>query len=209
MAPPAGVGLGSCVGVTEAVGVWVGGRVGEAVGVCVAVALLVARRLLGGRCRPAVKGEPDLAIDVMALPTVGPPPGGPHLAYFDVPVRLAAVVLAPSGRIRELPPLNKMNEVFDSIVPGLSGVIAAHRPVYRKWPPQLSVRGFAHMFFGHAQLPGQGGKGTPWCSAAGLFKVDGQVFMAGLVMRAETTTNLGQRIIEEEAQWLDILRIKA
>lgn len=161
------------------------------------------------RRRPKLsKDEPEQGIDVMALPTEGPPPVGPSLYYYNVPVRLAAIVLAPAGRVRDLPPLNQLNDVFDAIVPGLAMVVSTHRPLYRRWPAQLSSRGFAHKFFGHAKLPGQGGKGTPWCSAAGIFKIEGQPFMAGLVMRAETTTNLGQQTIEEEAQWLDILRAK-
>ena len=151
---------------------------------------------------------PDLAIDVMGLSTQGPPPGGPALYYYNVPVRLAALVVAPAGRMRELPPINQLGDVIDSIVPGLAEVVAAHKPVVRKWPAQLSTRGFAHTLFSHAKLPGEGGKGTPWCSAAGIFKIEKRPIMAGLVMRAAAPTNLGQAIIEEEAQWLDILRIQ-
>ncbi len=168
----------------------------------------VVRRVLRSRKKPLPRQEPDLKIDVMSLPTLGPPTSGPALYYYNVPVRLAAIVLAPAGRVRELPPINQIHEAFDAIVPGLTEIIATHRPVYRHWPNQMSVRGFAHMFFGNVRLPGQGGKGTPWCSAAGVFKLEGQPLVAGLLMRAETTTNLGQHIVEEEAQWLDILRIK-
>jgi hypothetical protein len=164
--------------------------------------------MFGRRRRALPKQVPDLAIDVMALPTVRPPEGGPALYYFNVPVRLAALVLAPAGRVRELPPLNQLNDIIDSIVPGLARVVAAHGTLIRRWPAQLSSKGFAHQFFTHARLPGQGGKGTPWSSAAGLFKIEGQPLMAGLILRAEAPTNLGQRIIEQEAQWLDILRIK-
>jgi hypothetical protein len=176
--------------------------------VCVLVALYIARRILKGRKTPTARLEPELTIDVMALPTAGPPASGPALYYYNVPVRLVAIIVAPAGRVRELPPLDQMSHVFDAIVPGLAQVVAAHRPIYRRWPSQLSARGFAHMFFGHVRLPGQGGKGTPWCSVAGIFKIEGQTHMAALLMRAETTTNLGQHTVEEEAQWLDIVRVK-
>jgi hypothetical protein len=151
---------------------------------------------------------PDLAIDVMALPTVAPPADAPKLLYYGVSVRLAALVLAPAGRVRELPPLNQLGEMIDAIFPGLARVVATHRTLVRRWPAQLSVHGFAHQFFTHAKLPGQGGKGTPWSSAAGVFKVDGQPVMAGLILRAEGPANLGQMIVEREAQWFDILRIQ-
>ncbi len=151
---------------------------------------------------------PDLAIDVMALPKAAPPADAPKLQYYGVPVRLAALVLAPAGRVRELPPLNQLGEVIDAIFPGLARVVAAHRTLVRRWPAQLSVHGFAHQFFTYAKLPGQGGKGTPWSSAAGVFKVDGQPVMAGLILRAEGPANLGQMIVEREAQWLDILHIQ-
>ncbi len=172
------------------------------------VTAVVVRRILRSRAKRLPRYEPTLQIDVMSLPAVGPPPSGPALYYYNVPVRLAAIVLAPAGRVRELPPINELSEAFDAIVPGLTAIIASHRPVYRRWPAQVSVRGFAHMFFSNVRLPGQGGKGTPWCSAAGVFKLEGKPLLAGLLMRAETTTSLGQHIVEEEAQWLDILRIK-
>jgi len=172
------------------------------------ILLYVLWKVLKGRKRELPKQVPDLAIDVMALPTEGPPAEGPALHYYNVPVRLVALVMAPAGRVRELPPLNKLADTIDCIVPGLAQVVTAHKTLIRRWPTQLSAKGFAHTFFGHAKLPGQGGKGTAWCSAAGIFKIEGQPIMAGLVMRAQTTTNLGQAIVEREAGWLDLLRIK-
>jgi hypothetical protein len=169
--------------------------------------LYVVVKVLKRPKRP-VPQVPDLAIDVMALSTENPPSQGPALYYYNVPVRLAALVLAPAGRARELPPINQLSDVIDCIVPGLAQVVASHKPVMHIWPTQFSTRGFAHTFFGHAKLPGEGGKGTPWSSAAGTFRIEKRPIMAGLVMRAAAPTNLGQAIIEEEAQWLDILRIK-
>ncbi len=173
----------------------------------VVVVLFGAFRFLTGGGRTP-KGKPqDLTINVMQLGTQGPPGGSPSLEFYNVPVRLAAIVVAPAGRVRELPPLNQLDDLFDAVVPGLARVVAAHRPLVRKWPPQPSARGFAHMFFGHAKLPGQGGKGTPWSSAAGLFKVEGQAMMAGMVLRTDEPSSHSQEIVESEEQWLRLLKV--
>jgi hypothetical protein len=169
--------------------------------------LLVAWRVLRPKRRVPLQ-TPDLAIDVMALPTESPPADAPKLTYYSVSVRLAALVLAPAGRARELPPLDQLGGVIDAIFPGLAQVVATHRTLVRRWPTQLSVQGFAHQFFTHAKLPGQGGKGSPWSSAAGVFKIEGQPVMAGLIFRAAAPTTLGQMIIQRETQWFDILRIQ-
>ena len=90
----------------------------------------------------------------------------------------------------------------------MSKVVAAHRPLVRRWPPQPSSKGFAHLFFQHVRLPGQGGKGSPWSSAAGLMKIEGQAVMAGMVFRTADPSAHGQEIIDSEEQWLRILRVK-
>lgn len=172
------------------------------------VAVYVLAKWLKRRRRKPAPAEPDLTIDVATLPATGPPAAGPRLYCYSVPVRVAALVLAPAGRVRPLPPVGRLHEMLDSLLPGLSEVIASHKPTIRRWPPQLSVRGFAHQFFINAKLPGQGGKGTPWCSVAGVFKMEGQSVMAGMILRAEAATQLGPRVVEHEAQWLDVLRIR-
>ena len=83
-----------------------------------------------------------------------------------------------------------------------------HRPLLRRWPNQLSASGFVHLFFNNARLPGTGGKGTPWSSVAGVFKVQGQPAMAGLVLCAAKPNSLGQTIIDSEYQWLGCLRVR-
>lgn len=176
-------------------------------GVVVLLVLVVLWKLVSGR-KPPKPGPPDLRIDVMALGTQGPPAGGPVLEFYNTPVRLAAIVLAPAGRVRALPPLDQLGEVFDAIVPGLSLVVAAHKPLVRKWPSQPSTRGFAHQFFAQARLPGEGGKGTPWSSAAGVLKIEGQTMMAGMVLRTQGTSSHGQEIVESQEQWLRILRVQ-
>lgn len=178
------------------------------IALAVLVVLVILWRVLRPKKRPTAPLAVDLTIDVPALGEEGPPAGGPALEYYHVPVRLAAVVLAPAGRVRELPDFGQVAGMIDQIVPGLAGVMSAHRPVVRRWPSQLSTEGFANTFFAHARLPGEGGKGTPWCSAAGVFKIGGHNVLAGLVMRSEAANNLGQTVIQQETKWLDVLRVK-
>ena len=194
--------------VAQAVGkVPVGLIVCALLGLAEIVVVVVVVRVLRSRRAPPPEAPPDLTIDVASLPTVRAPVSGPRLHFLHVPVRLAVVVLAPAGRVREVP-ADQVSDVLDSIVPGLSQVVSTHSPMIRRWPGQMSIRGFANTFSMHAKLPGQGGRGTPWCSAAGVFKVAGQPMMAGLVMCADAPTNIGPMVVERETQWLDLLRIQ-
>jgi len=165
-------------------------------------------RLLGRRKGPAASLPPNLNVEVAALANQGPPEGPPVLEFYNMPVRLAAVVLAPVGRVRELPPDDELTLLIDAIVPGLDKVVMRHQPLIRRWPNQVSSRGFAHLFFNHARLPGSGGKGTPWSSVAGVFKVQSQPVMVGLVLRAAQPNSLGQTIVDSEHQWLGCLRVR-
>jgi hypothetical protein len=170
--------------------------------------LYIAHRVLKRLRRKPPLPEPDLTIDVESLGTAGPPTGGPLLEHYNVPMRLAAVVLAPVGRVRQLPPPDELDVVFDAVVPGLAQVVRSHGPSLYRWPQQLSSTGFAHSFFRNASLPGDGGKGTPWCAAAGVVKVEGQPVMVGIVMRSELPNSLAQTVVERETNWLDLLRVK-
>ena len=173
------------------------------------IALYVVYRVLGGAKRGRPPKASDLTIDVMALGTQGPPAGAPLLEFHNTPVRLAGVVLATAGRVRELPPDEELADIYDAIVPGLAQVVATHCPLVRRWPAQMSAKGFAHTVFQHCRLPGDGGKGSPWSTAAGLFKVEGQPLMAGLILRSSQPTSHGQQIIDAPEGWLGCLRVKS
>jgi hypothetical protein len=95
---------------------------------------------------------------------------------------------------------------MDQIVPGLRATVAAHGTQIKLWPPQLSTQGFAHALVAEIPLPGNRGRGTPWCSLAGRFAADGRAFLAGLVMRADGANNLSLSVLERETQWLELLR---
>ncbi len=168
----------------------------------------VAWKMISGARRPAERPAVDLSIPIQSLGESGPPPGPPVLEMFGVPVRLAAVVVAPVGTARELPPLNRMDQLYDAIVPGLARVVAAHGTQVHRWPPQLSSRGWFHLFFSQAKLPGDGGKGTCWCSVAGLVRFENQPIMAGLVLRTAEPDTYGEEVVEEDAQWHRMLQVK-
>jgi hypothetical protein len=172
------------------------------------IVLWVAWRVFRRRRRVSVPVSPDLRIQIASLGEDGPPQGPPFLEFYNLPMRLAAVVLAPVGRTGNLPPDDELSPLIEAIVPGLDRVTALHRPLVRRWPNQVSANGFAHLFFNHARLPGDGGKGTPWSSMAGVFKAKGKPVMAGLIFRAAAPNSLGQTIIESEHQWLGCLRVR-
>jgi len=150
----------------------------------------------------------DLTIPLDSLSQLGPPETGPALEFYYIPVRLAAVILAPVGRGHDLPSPSQLPEVFDAVLPNLNRIVEAQQPLVRYWPAQVSVRGFANLLFSHVRLPGEGGKGTPWSTVAGIVKLQGQPLMAGLILRAESSNSLGQIVIDREEKWLGCLRVK-
>lgn len=190
------------LGITPAV------LIGAAAGVAAALILgVVIIRRLFRRKPPPETPQPDLSIDVAALPSAGPPPS-PRLELLNVPVRIAAVVIAPIGRTATVPNEAALGELLDYVVPRLGAVYAAHRPLVRPWPAQLSSHGFANTFFVNTVLPGNKGKGTPWCTVAGRFECGEQKFLVGLLLCAAAPNSLSQIVVEREAQWLDMLRVR-
>ena len=129
------------------------------VAIVVLVILYAVTRLL--KKKPAVHSAENLQIDVMALGQPGPARGRAGAQVVRCPVRLALVVMAPAGRVRELPPLNRMEDAYEALLPGLAQVVAAHRPVIRRWPPQVSSNGFAHVFLQMRVCPGREARAHP------------------------------------------------
>jgi len=172
------------------------------------VLLLLAGLLkwLGRRPRQTTRPSSKLTIDVRTLNQAGPPSEGPRLEFYGTPVRLAAIVVAPVGRTGELPPAAVLPGVIEHVVPGLTQVVARHRPKIYRWPIQLSTQGFTQSFFNHAALPGTRGKGSPWSSIAGRFQIGDRSFLLGLVCVAERPNALSQVAIQHEGQWQDVLR---
>lgn len=174
----------------------------------IALAGYMILQFLKRRRRKPLPAQPDLTIDVTSLPDLGPPASGPELQFFNVPVRLAVLVVAPVGRVSPLPPAGELHGLLDEVSPGLSIVVASHQPLLRRWPGQVSVRGFAHQFFTNLKLPGRGGKGSPYSAAAGIFKLEDRPVMIGMAFRSATPTSIGQHVVEEQARWLTMLQIR-
>jgi hypothetical protein len=170
--------------------------------------LLVLWRLL--RRKPVAKESVPLplAIDVTKLAQPGPPPSDVQVTVYNIPMRLALVVLAPAGREGKIPPDEMLGEVIDGIAPNLLHAKNSHMPLVRRWPPQLSSQGFTQVFFTNVPLPGDGGKGTAWCSLAGRVEAPSGPVLAGLVLVAEKPNSLGQIAVNQASQWLDIVRVK-
>lgn len=165
-------------------------------------AAAVIRKILKRGKASRSRIEPALTVDVDRLNTDPPPTSGPGLTFYNLPVRLVAIVLAPAGRAGVVPDAKGMPTLLDAIIPGLSDVVAAHDPVRLRWPEQLSGSGFAHSFFVHAKLPGDAGKGTPLSSVAGMAKTHLGSVMVAMVVRTDRANSYGQQILETEGDWL-------
>ncbi|MDP7017834.1 MAG: hypothetical protein QGG36_18660 [Pirellulaceae bacterium] len=172
-------------------------------GVFVAIAIFL--RHASGDRTPEVA---DLSIDLEALST--PPPDGqrPSVEVYGVPVQLAVVVMAPAGRGVELPGNLEMPRVIDNWIPGLMRILKRHQPAFRRWPNQLSTTGFSHTFFSNVRLPGDRGKDTRWCSVCGRIRSGDGQYLVGLAFAAATPNGLSEISIEQEGQWLDVIRIR-
>ena len=168
--------------------------------------MLIRRWRRGARHREPP--EPELAIDISKLDPQGPPAELPRLEFYGMPVRLAALVIAPAGRQGELPAPALLPALLERMVPGIAAVIALHQPLIRRWPPQLSSQGFVQSFFNNVALPGSRGKGTPWCGAAGRLQIGERTFVVGMIFAADRPNGLGQFTVQHESQWLDMLRIR-
>jgi hypothetical protein len=174
--------------------------------------LLLARWLLHWWLRRRRRREPPAEaappLEVQKLRNEGPPAGPPTLEFYNIPVRLAAVALAPVGRSGEVPPTEELPDLYESLLPGLAQTVQLHQPALLRWPHQFSTRGFAQAFFQNARWPGDHCKGTPWSAVAGIFKHRGQPYMAALVLRAAAANSLGHFTLGTEYEWLGCLRIK-
>jgi hypothetical protein len=180
-------------------------------GAAAAFVLLLVVVAVVRRLRRKQKPQPkplDLTLDVSTLGEYGPRSGEPTAELYHVPMRLAAIVLAPTGRGTSLPDSADAAAVAEALVPGLGEVVAVQRPRIVRWPAQLSSQGFSNTFFSLVRLPGDRGRGTPWCAVAGRCESDGKKLLVGLVCCADAPNSLGQITVERESQWLDLLRVK-
>lgn len=180
----------------------------SAAGLVAAIAvLMVVSRLFRRKPAPKLKQQ-DLTLRIEDLVPGGPAGDGPVLELLNVPVRIAAIIVAPVGRATAAPSNGEVLKILDDIVPKLGAVAKRHQPRIVHWPFQISAQGFANNFFTNVRLPGNKGKGSPWCSMSGRCESDDHKYMIGLVFCADAQNGLGQLIVERDSQWLDMLRVK-
>jgi hypothetical protein len=172
------------------------------------VLLVLVLRMLRRRRAEELEPPLDLTIDIAELGDQGPPLSLIALELYNLPVRLAAIVVAPTGRGSAFPPGMQLDQIVEYIVPGLSEIVREHKPLVRRWPAQLSTHGFSNTLFANVRLPGDRGRGTPWSVAAGRFEAENQNLLAGLVVRANQSNSLGQFVIDRPGQWLDLFRVR-
>ena len=172
------------------------------------VVLLVLRRILHSRRKAARPMPPELRIELAKLGGKAPPAEPPILEFYNLPMRLAGIVLAPVGRMRELPPPEELPAVFESVLPGLDRVADRHRPLVGRWPNQVSTRGFASAFFSNIRLPGEGGKGTPWSAVAGILSTTANPLCSASFSVPPRQTASARSVVNTEHEWLGCLRVK-
>lgn len=182
---------------------------GAALALCLGAMLFLILRIFRKRPPDQPERREEFEIDVAALPALPPPKDGPQLEFYGTPARLAVMVLAPVGRGGEIPAPAELAMTLENLLPGLQEIVARHQPQVVLWPNQLSSQGFLQAFFNLAALPGDHGKGTPWCSVAGKFEGGGQQYLAGLICCAAGPNSLGEMTVERPGQWLSVLRVRA
>lgn len=170
--------------------------------------LLGAVRLLLRKRPEPVDPDEKLRINLSAFGNSGPPASRRLLECYNVPVRLALVVLAPLGREGQLPDETEQLALLDALAPGLQKIAKRHDTVILRWPPQLSSQGFVRRFFSCAPLPGVRGKGSRWCSVAGRCETESLSFAAAVALCADHSNQLGEIEIERPTDWLDVLRVR-
>ena len=173
--------------------------------IAVTIALLI-RSILRRRSRSPLPAAPQP--ETMPAEGLLPSADGPQLLVRGVRMRAVVVVIAPVGRGNQPPDAARLPAVLDQAVPGLARVLTAQSPRIKLWPPQLSVNGFAQAFFAQFRLPGDRGKGTPWCALAGKFEADGRTLLLGLTLSAATPNGLSQAMVENEAEWTRWLEVR-
>lgn len=150
---------------------------------------------------------PDNSLEIGSL-TRALPETGPSLEVYGVPVRLAAVIVAPSGRGETLNEAQAM-EIVGQLAPRMDEVAISHEPRWLCWPSQLSTRGFRTMFVNRVPLPGDRGRGTCWCTATGKLTLGDRQWLLGLVFVSATPSPLSDIELEHEGRWPDVLRVRA
>ena len=99
---------------------WVAGGAAVLAVIVIAIGFLLLR---SRRRRPPPLPE-MVVVDLASVGDLGPPEDGPELRCYGIGVRLAVLILAPSGRQSDVPTGVERSAMIDQIVPGLAKVVA-------------------------------------------------------------------------------------
>ena len=146
--------------------------------------------------------ERGLSEDLGTYPPA-PSAGQSRLLVQGVPMRLRLVVIAPMGK-KAFAKDGDVEPVLDDVVPGMGDVAAIDKPRVRIWPPQLSVPGFAPMFWRLTKRPAN--QAGNWVLVAGAAKASGQPILLGLALWSDKPTKKGQITLEPN-QWTEAMRV--
>ena len=180
-------------------------------GAAVLAVLLMVRQLLRMLRRPERVSLVDSALvfDVATIPWSSDPLTASRLTVYHMPARVGLVVIAPLGRDTRRPTVTEVSALLDQIVPGLAEVVTGDQSAVRVWPRQLSGKGFAHSLARHVRLPGEHGRGSPWCLVTGRASLENEPFGIGIALRTASPNSLSLVNLESDHQWLDVLRVKS
>jgi hypothetical protein len=179
-----------------------GGNLGYYAGFAVGVLLFFIVLAVVFRRKKKVNPEAGLGEDLSAYPPA--PRGQRHyeLRVMNLPVRLRLVVVAPVGR----KPVGKADSVLEQVFRGLGEVSFDDKARIRVWPPQLSTKGFAPMFFRLTRRPEPPGKPSRWVLLAGPARAGSTPVLLGLACQADEVNKLGL-VTLEESQWAEVLDV--
>jgi hypothetical protein len=175
------------------------------------VLILLIYRLTRRPKRIALSDRSDLYIDVTDFsPDRIDYKAYPRLEWMGSPAHLTLIVVAfqgtGGGDLQDAP----VRALLERALPGLGPILDAHQTEIRLWDPQVSRRGFEQLFFHVVPLPGDHGRGTPWCSVVSRAEYKDRPLLLGMVLYSPQTPNVTQMSYEHESKlWSDLRFVSA
>ncbi|MDD3469537.1 MAG: hypothetical protein PHE53_06095, partial [Thermoguttaceae bacterium] len=171
---------------------------------------------------PGVADDDATSLDPSTLEPLPPlPVNAAAITIYGVPLRLAAIIVAPAGNQRNIANYAELLESFEQAVPGFARVLKTHKPKIVPWGAQLSTTGFAAKFHANVPLPEANElsanseqeyglqNGSHWCSVVGPMRRGEQTLLVGLVLHCETLTTVGRCAAENPQLWRTFCTIRS
>jgi hypothetical protein len=169
------------------------------------VLILLVYRLTRRPKRIPIGDRSDLYVDVTQLAPTIDLKAYPRLEWMGSPAHLTLLVVAFQGTGRGSSQDAPIRALLDRALPGIGSILDAHGTEIRVWDPQVSRRGFEQLFFHVIPLPGDHGRGTPWCSLVTRAEYKDRPLLLGMVLFAPQAPNVTQMSYEHESKlWQDM-----